>query len=209
MADPRFVAAVNRRKCRAMRARERRDEIPQQYSSWRAALPAACAAMYRLNRYAKHPRCSAPDKFEIYRLKNGLIRWLYESGYCRLAWIHRLELPEQQCRECCGDGGFCGHCDGSGIWREARQVEFWCFKFVLREQTYCWYQPRESLSFEPTECLPPQDWSGLVRTEPKAMRKESIALAEELIDWVIGSAVIQASEPPCLPETSGFELCSE
>lgn len=190
-SDPRFVEAAHRRRTRAQAAERRRAEIPKKYTTWREALPEAAAGMFSLNRYAKHRTCSSAQRIEIYGLKNDFIRMLYKHGYCALSWIHRLELAEQKCRECGGDGGGdwdCSYCGGSGIWREARTLEFWCFRFVIGGRTYCWHQPRESVDFEVAASVPPQDWEGLSGEKPVALPRSKFALVKDLLRWVIDAA---------------------
>jgi hypothetical protein len=211
MNDPRFQKAIARRKRHAAALEKERNEIPAQYATWREALAPACEGLIALNRYAKHPRCSEPDKCVIYRLKNAMIRLLYERGYCSLAWLHRLVLPEQKYRERNGTGEDCAHCDGSGVWREARELEFWCFRFVVAGRAYIWHQPRASVDYVVHEDLPPQDWAGLVRLMPGLVRKEKLVLIEELIEWVLGSALSESDELPgvgSVTESSEFNLFS-
>lgn len=184
MRDQRFIAAAEKRKRLAETILEKRAEIPKRYATWREALPGACAGMFSLNRYAKYDRCSELSRHEIYRLKNDLVELLYGSGYCQLAWIHRLQLAQQNCHYCAGEGT-CGHCDGSGIWRQAKTVEFWCFRFQIGERFYTWHQPRESVRFTPAEAVPPQDWDGIAGEKPLPMPPRRFADAKRLISWVI------------------------
>ena len=196
--DARFVARLAKRKQRAAAA------MPS-YSTWREALLSAVAALYSLNRYAKHVSCSGLTKFEIYRLKNQFLELLYMHGYCTASWVHRIELPAQLCRECSGDGERCGHCCGSGIWREAKTLEFWCFRFAVEGKSYCWHQPRSTVKFSPTESVPPQDWDGPSPEQPYAMLSFRVNECKQLLQWVIDRASAQQEEesatdtlqPPC------------
>jgi hypothetical protein len=187
--DARFLEAAARRRRRTAAAEHRCAAIPEQYrGDWRAALGDAAAGMFQLNRYAKHRRCSEVRRVEIYLLKNEFIRMLYARGYCSLAWIHRLELPEQTCRECGGDGVECDHCGGAGVWREARTVEFWCFRFAIGGRAYCWHQPRNLVEFTPVAGLPPQEWEWRAEEKPVVLPERRIAYVKELVGWVIGAA---------------------
>jgi hypothetical protein len=194
--DARFVAVAERRRERSAAAARRRAEIPRQFASWREALPEAAAMLFSLNRYAKHRTCAAPNRVEIYQLKNEFIRLLYERGYCTTAWVHRLTWGEQLCRECGGEGGAdgdCSHCDGSGVWRSARTVEFWCFRFVVAGRPYCWHQPRADVEFAPAEGLPPQEWDGPGGEKPVALPRRRQAWAKELLRWTIDAAGSEAA----------------
>lgn len=210
--DPRFVEAMRRRRERIAAAERRRAEIPTKYVSWRAALPEAAAGMFSLNRYAKHRMCSELHKVEIYDLKNDFIRLLYRHGYCTVSWIHRLELAEQKCRECGGGADWdCDHCGGSGIWREARTLEFWCFRFLVGGQTYCWHQPKGSVEFGPAECVPPQKWAGLGGEKPVALPKRRFAMVKDLLRWVIDAAGNgdEAGRPSLEEEAVPFEFAGQ
>lgn len=188
--DPRFLALQQRRKLKAEGVVQRRAELPKKFSTWRDALPEACAGMFSLNRYAKHRSCSELHKLEIYRLKNELIELLYRSGYCTLSWIHRLRFEIQYCRRCGGAGDYdCIPCGGSGIFREARTVEFWCFRFAVEGRAYCWHQPIELVKFAPAESVPAQEWREFSDKEkPVPLRREQFALVKELLDWLLRAA---------------------
>lgn len=187
--DPRFVAHLERRKARAASAERRRAAIPQKYPTWKEALPEACAGMFSLNRYAKHQACSEMQKVEIYRLKNELIKVLYQGGFATAAWIHRLQQEARPCWGCEGAGGDCDRCDGSGIYQSARVLEFWCFRFLIAEKPYCWHQPRHLVDFTPAESVPPQDWEGFTSQEkPIAIPKARFAAIKELLRWLIDRA---------------------
>lgn len=193
MRDPRFVEAIAKRAKRKLASVRRQESIPTQYPSWRDALPDACAGLFSLNRYAKHGTCSPLHKAEIYRLKNELIEVLYRDGCCSASWIHKLEQQEQLCRECDG-GDFCNHCDGSGVWKPARTLEFWCFRFEVEKKTYCWHQPKASVQFQPIESVPPQEWEGLAGEKPIILPRRKFALAKELLRWVIDRAATEGEE---------------
>jgi hypothetical protein len=188
LVDARFLDAVERRRWRKAAAEKRRASIPEKYGDWRAALPEACAGMLQLNRYAKHRRCSELQRTEIYLLKNDFIRMLYARGYCSLAWIHRLELPEQVCRECGGDGVECEHCWGTGIWCEARTAEYWCFRFAIADRAYCWHQPRETVEFAPVAGMEPQGWDGFSGEKPVILPVRKFAYVKDLVRWTIDAA---------------------
>lgn len=194
MRDPKFLDHAAKRKKRAEKVAQTRADFPAKYADWREALPEACEGLFSLNRYAKYERCSPLHKHEIYRLKNELIEVLWRNGYSSAAWIHRVEQPEQRCHECAGDS-FCDHCDGSGIYRQARTLEFWCFKFLIQGKPYCWHQPRDTVAFSPSESVPPQDWQGFSTTEkPIKLAPRKFSAAKDLLRWVIDRAQSQEDE---------------
>jgi hypothetical protein len=203
--DPRFVALQSKRKARAANAERRRQELPKKYPSWRAALPEAALYLKSLNRYAKHRKCSELQKAEIYQLKNDLMELLYRKGFCTAAWIHVLQLEEQICRECSGGGEFCGRCDGSGISRAAKAVEFWTFRFLIEGKTYVWHRPADQVTFEPIATLPPSDFDGVAHEKPVALPIRRFKMAKDLIRLVLDmaageeAAVVQPQEIAELP----------
>lgn len=199
MQDARFLAAVGKRRQRAAAADRRRAEIPKRYPEWQAALPEAAAAMFSLNRYAKHRQCSELQKVEIYQLKNELIELLYRNGYCTAAWIHLWQQEEQICRECDGAGDIECSCGGTGVWRPARTLEFWCFRFLIEDCIYCWHQPRRSVEFTPVESVPPQDWEGIAGEKPVSLPVRKFASVKALLRWVLDAAVAAQENKEDLP----------
>lgn len=207
MRDTRFLELLEKRKRRAAAADRRLDEFTSKYPSWRAALPAAAAGLFSLNRYVKHRQCSELQKFEIYELKNEFIEMLYGQGFCTRAWLHLLHQEEQLCRECGGSGDECGHCGGSGVWRSARTLEFWCFQFSVEGRAYCWHQPKSSVAFQPEESVPPQEWEGLPGEKPIALPLRKFAGAKALLRWVLDAAAAAQQEikaPSFHSFSSGF-----
>ena len=188
MSDPRFTLLVEKRRKKAQSLAKHRDDIPKRYTEWREALPEAAAGMFSLNRYAKHSTCSPLHKQEIYHLKNSLIELLYSNGYCAASWIHRLTQEQQLCRECGGVGEYCNHCDGSGVWRPARVLEFWCFRFSIVQKVYCWHQPAAMVDFTPIASLPPADWEGVAGEKPIALSIRKFAAVKELLRWIFDQA---------------------
>lgn len=195
MQDPQFTAHVERRKLRTAKAAQRKAAIPTKYADWRDALPEACEGMFSLNRYAKYRSCSPLHRQEIYHLKNELIELLYNSGCCVLSWIHRQAREALVCRECAGSGEMCDHCGGSGVWSDARTLEFWCFQFQVAGKTYCWHQPVDTITFLPAESLAPQDWQGLASQEkPLKLAQSRFAAVKELLRWILDRAQSAAED---------------
>ncbi len=114
--------------------RERR--FSRKYPTWRDALPDACEALFELNRYAKHESCTSTNREEIYNLKNGLIRLLYEQGFATDFYEHHLKLEAKPCWTCGGTGEYwtgedCRKCGGTGDYLSAKTVFFLVFKFAI------------------------------------------------------------------------------
>lgn len=105
---------------------------------------AACEAMKRLNRAAKHT--DDADRDEIYALKRRFIGELLERFPCEIT-AHEQAL---KCRGCAGTGTWvsdsgrysdaCYRCDGTGVYR--RHVLL-LFTFTICQRVYHWHQPAE------------------------------------------------------------------
>jgi len=130
----------------------KRKQPALKYKSWRDALPAACASMFNLNRYAAHDSCSRDNRDDIYSLKNDFVRLLYQQGACIECVEHERELPAQYCFGC--DEGItdwgdeCPRCDGTGIYRQSRTVVDVLFVFVVHGERYAWHQPERFVDWE-------------------------------------------------------------
>lgn len=199
MKHYRFLAHQEARQARQNAVVKRKASIPEKFSNdWKDALPEACAGLFNLNRYAKYRNCSQLHRLEIYRLKGELIELLYKRGYCAASFIHQAHLETQLCRDCGGAGDLgCVRCGGGGVWRRARTVECWCFKFRVAGHDYCWHQPLHLVGFEVVETVPPMEWDiekSSVKEKPLVMRKDKFAAVKRLISWVIESARIEAEE---------------
>lgn len=190
MRDERFVAHIAKREERKAAIARRQAELPKRYATWKDALPEACAGMFSLNRYAKHRSCSSLHRVEIYRLKNELVELLYREGYSTASFIHRLFLEKQLCRECGGAGDLdCWKCGGSGEWKPAKTIEFWCFEFLIAGKVYSWHQPIALVKFAPMESVPPQDMEhSAVKEKPILIRRQQFAEMKSLLRWVLQAA---------------------
>lgn len=101
----------------------------------------AARLMFALNRYALFTGRSEIKDY-IYRLKNCLLAWLYQNGYC--VSVHQ-ERQKLECTSCGGTGenwhwddDYCQHCGGTGIYRD---TILYCFKFDISGSRYIWHQP--------------------------------------------------------------------
>lgn len=191
MKHHRFLELQEARKSRASAAVQKKAAVTEKYSSWQEALPEACAGMLSLNRYAKHRRCSALQRVEIYQLKGQLIELLYKRGYSTACFIHQLHQETQFCRVCGGAGDWdCSGCDGDGVRLPARTQEFWCFEFQVAGTKYCWHQPRALLQFSPVETVPPVEWERSAADKEKALlvRQDKFSATKQLLGWLIDQA---------------------
>lgn len=106
-------------------------------------LKAACLSMYHLNRVTHYSRIHSRA---IYALKNKLVEWLYENGYCiAVTW----QCQTLDCWTCAGTGEYaegetCWKCGGSGIYATH---ELYKFVFLVKERTYVWHQPASLVNF--------------------------------------------------------------
>jgi hypothetical protein len=127
----------------------------KRFGAPRNALPAACEAMFNLNRYTRHDTCSHANRTEILDLKTKLVEFLYKEE----RFTDRVEkltrrLPEKTCFGCDGTGGDwsgedCDRCGGSGVFAKARNVASYVFRFTVEGQSYTWMQPDRVMTFQP------------------------------------------------------------
>lgn len=97
----------------------------------------AAEAMFHLNRQARQKTMASRL---IYDLKNRLVRWLYEQGYCRMVSAQQQNLI---CWTCDGTGEYytgaeCWKCDGTGVYASHR---LYLFVFEVDGRRYTWHQP--------------------------------------------------------------------
>lgn len=159
------------------------------YGSPAAALPAAAAAMYHLNRWAYHRHC--PESAVIYSLKTRFVHLLYDLGMCTDVSIKEQHLP------CWGDyyeppcvfpdhpkGCHCScpRCGGTGVYRT-----YQLFRFVFRVGTrhYVWHQPGQFVTW-PVELTEPDVGEYKGRGPDPLPEEEPIYPAMHLVSWVLG-----------------------
>lgn len=199
----RIEAAEATPACKACLAevRERRQRPPKdwaptfkaRYGRRSSALPAAAEALWNLNRYAKHDRCSKAHRDEIYELKNRLILHLIARGRLIAHGTHKLEKTARnkgECYQCNGDG--CERCDFTGMHILPELVLYYVvLRFSVGDKTYTWHQPQESFEGripKDTPLLPDNgDWQQ-EREKPINLSPSRFARAKALIRWVMGPA---------------------
>ena len=101
-------------------------------------LSSMCDDMFVLNILARERSNHRVSKEAIYALKNKLIQYLYQHGYCVEAVQHVQNI---ECWNCRGEG--CYRCD-EGIYK---QVYLIAFKFKVGKHYYKWHQPKDRLEF--------------------------------------------------------------
>jgi hypothetical protein len=125
----------------------------RRYLSPADAVPDACEAMFQLNRYAKHAKCSRNHRDQIYSLKSELLAMLTGSGHLTAIGQHIVRQPARRldCFGCYGGG--CERCDFTGIYREypERDLVYVVLRFGIKDKAYTWHQPADNVSWE----LPP------------------------------------------------------
>jgi hypothetical protein len=185
------------RKSGAMNAQVRRfARFKRKYGSWRAALPDACEYLFNLNRYAKHSSCSDANRADIYELKGGMVRLLYQQGCCTQCFEHYHHLPELSCFACDGTGEFdlyegeaCRRCGGSGVYKKARTVTFVCFRFEMDGKTYCWHQPEDLVWFDYEVTADSSEWQPAEQYEKTiTLARSRFAIAKDVLRWVLAEA---------------------
>jgi hypothetical protein len=142
-----YHALEYRRRAELEDARKSRRErkIMAYYGSPVAALPAACEAMFALNRYASHAKDDA-----IFALKTELVEHLYRAEIYtdRVTRLTR-HLEGRRCFDCDGVEGDCDRCNGSGWYREPQTVASYLFEFTVAGRRFAWVLQDRAMSFEP------------------------------------------------------------
>lgn len=101
--------------------------------------------MFRLNVTARNLR-RHPLTDQIYELKNVLIKYLYQHGYCVEVKLH---FQKRVCHACGGDGIYwngeeCWKCDGTGIFAV---TQLYAFRFDIHGKRYAWHQLRKLVDY--------------------------------------------------------------
>jgi hypothetical protein len=168
-------------------------------------LLSVCEDMFQLNVLNRVKRNQY--RFISYSLKNELVKYLYERGYCIEALLHCQKF---ECWSCSGTGEYwsgetCFKCDGSGVFRE---VWHYAFRFEVRGRRFSWHQPKTLVDFpvkltpglpelykEPT--LPDKEDADLFqRRAGKAIWNIAVFL------WLHRCRAINLNEMPVTRETS-------
>ncbi len=198
----------------AQRDEERRAKFARRYSNPSDALPAACAGLLSLNRYAKHATCSRNNREEIYRLKTGLLHRLIDEGLLVTASLHRS--ADQLCDRCGGSGTYytetytrltyrghydhpyveeydatCRRCQGS---RRRKGRTYYVLRFAVAGQTYCWHTPQDEFGrVVPLTDATPATYDG-AEEKPLEMSRSRFAEVKALLRWVIGQKLVEGEE---------------
>jgi hypothetical protein len=174
-------------------ARERRlNHLRKKFSRPADVIPAACAALFELNRYAKWSKCSRAHRDDIYDLKNEFLRLLYCAGFCDRVGLHAVPTPEKECYGCDGtglhwSGEDCERCDGTGVFENAGELRFIVFSFSVSGTRYTWHQPEYLVDWEFSITDPATNagWEPDGREKPVDMQPRAFAAAKDLIRFAI------------------------
>lgn len=109
------------------------------------ALSHTAEQMFRLNVTARNLR-RHPLTDQIYELKNVLIKYLYQHGYCVEVKLHS---QKRICHACNGTGVYytgedCWKCDGTGIFAV---TQLYAFRFDIHGKRYAWHQLRKLVDY--------------------------------------------------------------
>lgn len=134
------------------------------FSSRFGSLPAVIEPAILLNIHARNG-AERDEKESIYKLKNHLVRVLYEQGYCVAASHAVQELP------CWGTlnydcGPHCRKCGGTGVYRRWKLIRF---TFVVNGQRFTWHQPAGLVDW-PVE-FTKEEWGTYETDESKSGRR--------------------------------------
>lgn len=106
----------------------------------------ASERMFRLNVTARNLK-RHPIVDQIYELKNVLIKYLYQHGYCVEVKLHS---QKRVCHSCDGTGVHlysgedCWKCDGTGIFAV---TQLYAFRFDIAGRRYAWHQLRKLVDY--------------------------------------------------------------
>ena len=175
-------------------AKARMDRLADKYGSPENALGDAAEAMFSLNRYAKYDKCSGAHCDEIYSLKNGLVKLLYDKGLAVSVKVHAQSREGLECWGCDGsgfdeDGEECQRCDGTGMFRNPDSLKFVCFRFLIGDKHFCWHQPKRLINwkFKTTdEAEGPMPDTNFEK--PISLRPSEFAQAKDLIRYALGAS---------------------
>lgn len=101
--------------------------------------------MFHLNVTARNLH-HHPLTDQIYELKNALIKYLYQHGYCVEVKLHS---QKRICHACNGTGVYytgedCWKCDGTGIFAV---TQLYAFRFDVHGRRYAWHQLRKFVDY--------------------------------------------------------------
>lgn len=112
----------------------------------KGSLRVAAEEMYRLNLFARSTG-RHPITDQIYMLKNGFIRYLYQHGYCTEVKLHS---QKRECYTCEGTGEYwtgeeCYRCHGTGVYSV---TELYAFRFEIHGQRFAWHQLKKYVDYD-------------------------------------------------------------
>ena len=149
---------------------------------------------------------------EIYDLKNRFIELLYNNGYCEQVASHSMELPAKFCF-CDSEG--CHRCDYSGIYLEAKTVNFFYFQFKVGGKKYNWHQLTQHVKMD-VEVKESRQDIGEIEVKPLMLKREKLSEGKQLIKWVLEQTQKQNSKDGSIQQTEPrpggeglFQLLSE
>jgi hypothetical protein len=148
----------------------------------------AAHALFALNRYAKHMRCSASQARKIYHLKAQLLERFWSAGYCtRSGLAHSLEHAHG-CRDCRGGDPECGRCGGTGVYKVAGGKPFWIQFYVIGTIIFSWHLPRDDAPWATTVGVLSERDLAPVKSEvkPISLSPRRHAQYVALISWLLG-----------------------
>ncbi|MCK6472706.1 MAG: hypothetical protein L6R28_13260 [Planctomycetes bacterium] len=210
------IAALEQRRAKQAQAQAQRvkeateadeREMVRKYPSWKDALPDAAAAMFNLNRFAKHRSCGAAQSSYIYCLKSRFVHLLYRIGCCEAAHLHLAQREGKVCYGCDGSGKPfyddeydnsgcpCYRCNGSGWYKPPSTIELVYFRFLVGGKTYSWHQPKDSVSFECHLAEATSDWVPDRGEKALTISETQIPEAEKLVRFVLARADADARNP--------------
>jgi len=156
--------------------------------------------MFNLNRYAKHRTCTHEHRNAIYELKNQFVRMRHEQGLADRIYKHVLRFDQKICFRCGGTGidrwydDECDHCDGNGVYEEARTLEFVVFSFLVDETRYTWHQPIELVDWPYQFDSFPNGARVPGLEKPVELKPTQFAEAEDLIRFTLQLARDESPE---------------
>jgi hypothetical protein len=154
------------------------------------SLRSACDTMFTLNAWAVRNKGYAARW--VYELKNHLVRYLYERGYCvavteqtqeikcwgECVYCYENEDGESEYEYECGP--HCRRCGGTGVYK--RHV-LYRFIFHVGGQTFVWHQPQSLVNWNVTPTDPTVGEYRERDAKPAPKRDGKWALVESLRVW--------------------------
>jgi hypothetical protein len=106
------------------------------------SLVSICDDAFALNILTREKRLKLMNYRAFYMLKNELIKYLYQHGYCVEVLEHMQQL---ECWTCEGEG--CARCDDTGIYRT---IYLYAFIFRVQGKLFKWHQLQNKCDYAVT-----------------------------------------------------------